>query len=270
MEGRYAHIPSPAALHRHHQIHRRAGAGLPHQTPLGGILDQTIALAQIVQLQDRIGRSGDGVMARQRLGAGGVVRLVAVVHQQHRAARFCDLVLEVINQSTHLGVVFAKAAGAADRAQRIEHHHRPALARQAAPQAIEIGLAGAKPPRPDQRQVAPHPHFGHGAHPITSTPRRSTNNRPAPTPRLRRADHLTIALLMGHFLLRSPLFDPGQIHPGRPGTRQGIGALASNPVTNTAAMADAAATSAMPSAVCSSAASFPPAAANGRPGCRQR
>ena len=37
-----------------------------------------------------------------------------------------------------------------------------------------------------------------------------------------------------------------------------------------AAMADAAATSAMPAAVCSSAASSPPAAANGRPGCRQR
>ncbi len=56
----------------------------------------------------------DSPMAGESLGAGGVVRLVAVVHQQHRAARFCDLVLEVINQRPHLRIVFAKAAGAGD------------------------------------------------------------------------------------------------------------------------------------------------------------
>ena len=67
-----------------------------------------------MQLQDRICRSGDGVMARQRLGAGDVIRLVAVVYQQHRAARFGDLVLEVINQRSHLGVVFTKVAGPRD------------------------------------------------------------------------------------------------------------------------------------------------------------
>jgi hypothetical protein len=36
-------------------------------------------------------------------GVGGVVCLVAVVHQQHRAARFIDLVLEVVDQAALSG-----------------------------------------------------------------------------------------------------------------------------------------------------------------------
>ncbi|MFN9938805.1 MAG: hypothetical protein ACK56I_04960, partial [bacterium] len=66
------------AVDRHHQIGRWTGAGLAHEATLRRVLDQPVALGQVVEGEDRVGRPGNGVVAREGLGAGGVVGLIAV------------------------------------------------------------------------------------------------------------------------------------------------------------------------------------------------